>query len=320
MVLAMLVAAYWLWTPGRVYTDGRRDRRCNGIWLQHGWLGDDAWFIRNRRQARLASFRHPDEIRRLAALLRRHGITDVFPHLCPAARDGSLPGVNAPQTRRFLSEFQDFRVMPWVGGVSGVHVFLDDDHWRRKFAQAIRKLLDTYPPLAGIQVNIEPCPAGNQGFLRLLEEIRRVLPPGKILSVAAYPPPTRLHPFKQIHWDRNYYREVAQRVDHLAVMMYDTSLPLSKAYIWLMAAWTRDVLAWCPDRQVLLGLPAYDDPDVGYHDPRVENLRQALQGIHDGLTHLGRVPENYRGVALYCEWEMDEGEWQTMAKYFEKPR
>ena len=49
--------------------------------------------------------------------------------------------------------------------------------------------------------------------MTLLEELRAGLPKGKLLSVAAYPPPTLLHPFKEIHWEESYFREVAQRAD-----------------------------------------------------------------------------------------------------------
>lgn len=319
LVMAVLGGAYWLWTPGQIITDGRHDRRSNGIWLQHGWLGDDGWFVRHQRQARLPYFRNPDEVQKLAELLRRHGITDVFPHLCPASPDGSVPPVDDPQTRRFLAEFQGFRVMPWVGGVSGVHVFLDNENWRRHFVFSVRNLLNEHPQFAGLHVNIEPCPSGNQGFLRLLEEIRKALPPGKTLSVAAFPPPTLLHPFKKVHWDKEYYQEVAKRVDQIAVMMYDTSMPLPKLYQWLLASWTKDVLGWGQTKEVLLGLPAYDDPGVAYHHPRVENLVNAFPGIHAGLSRADVLPENYQGVALYCEWEMEEHEWQTMAEFFERP-
>jgi len=43
-LVAILGLAYLLWTPGEVVRDGRFDRGLNGVWLQHGWLGDDEWF------------------------------------------------------------------------------------------------------------------------------------------------------------------------------------------------------------------------------------------------------------------------------------
>jgi hypothetical protein len=101
-------------------------------------------------------------------------------------------------------------------------------------------------------------------------------------------------------------------------MMYDTSLRHPRLYQKLMADWTREVLAWSEGRQILLGLATYDDADSGYHDPKTENLINGLLGIHRGLST--PVPTNYQGVALYCEWEMDEAEWAGFRGRFLNPR
>jgi hypothetical protein len=255
----------------------------------------------------------------LAEWLRRHGIADVFPHFCPCASDGSLPAVDAAQTKRFLAAFSDFRVMPWIGGVSGATVNLESAAWRAGFCRSARKLLDDHPGFAGVHVNIEPCPPGSPDFLRLLDELRTALPRGKVLSVAAYPPPTVWHRFPEVHWEEPYFREVAARADQLAVMMYDTSLRSGKLYRHLMAGWTREVLAWSGKTEVLLGLPAYDDAGSGYHHSAAENLRNALLGVHAGLGPSAEPPANYQGVALYCEWEMDETEWARYRGHFLRP-
>jgi len=144
------------------------------------------------------------------------------------------------------------------------------------------------------------------------------MPEDKILSVAAYPPPTRWHPHREVHWEEEFFREVAQRVDQMAVMMYDSAIRWQKPYQHLMSRWTTDVLNWSGDTKVLLGIPVYDDTGVKYHFPRVENLRNALLGIHAGLSKFKSVPGNYAGVAIYCAWEMDDQEWEYFRKEFEK--
>ena len=63
------VAAWTLWEPGQRITDGRHDLGRNGIWLQHGWLGDADWFSRNGRSEQMTRFRSPENISALAALL-----------------------------------------------------------------------------------------------------------------------------------------------------------------------------------------------------------------------------------------------------------
>jgi hypothetical protein len=263
-VLALLGLGYFLWSPGLELTDGRHDVGRNGLWLQHGWMGDDGWF------------------------------------------------------ERFLQGLDGFRAMPWVDGVLDEHCFPSNPRWRKAFVQSLRELLLAHPRLSGVHLNIEPWPSGHQGMLALLDEVRAALPPGKVLSVAAYPPPTRWHPHPEVHWEEAYFREVARRTDQLAVMMYDTALRERRLYQWLMAEWTREVLTWAGDTPVLLGLPAYGDAGVGYHDPEVENLAEGLRGVHAGLEKTG-VGKNYQGVALYSEWELDEAEWRYFREHFLLP-
>ena len=159
--------------------------------------------------------------------------------------------------------------------------------------------------------------SGETNFLTLLDEIRTALPKGKLVSVAAYPPPTRFQPFEDVHWSRDYFVQVSRHSDQMVVMMYDTGLQKSKLYQHLMAGWTGEVLDWSGNTPVLLGVPTYNDEGVDYHNPKVENLENALLGIHRGLAGKS-LPANYQGVAIYCEWETDAGEWQYFERHFLK--
>lgn len=319
VLAAFLFWRYPPWPPGLDVVDGRDDRGSNGIWLQHGWLADDDWFARNGKQDRIPQFRNPDRLRALAQLLSRHHITELFPHLCPTRPDGALPGTDPAQVERFLDVFAGARVLPWIGGTRSTQAFPEQADWRATFVRTAADLLRAHPRLAGVHLNIEPCETGAADFLRLLEELRVALPAGKRISVAAYPPPTALHPFPGVHWSQAYYAAVAERVDQLAVMMYDTALKEPYAYQRLMADWTVECLTWSGRTEVLLGLPAYDDVGVGYHHREAENLADALMGIHAGLARFDAPPANYRGVALYCEWEMDDEEWRRLREHFLRP-
>lgn len=317
LILLAVGGTYLLWKPGLRVVDGSNDRGQNAVWISHGWLGDDDWFSRNDRNAQLSYYRDDKSIRDLAALLRRHHITDVFPHLCPADLNGALPAVDVEQVERFLDDLPGFRVLPWVGGPNGGNVRLKDSKWRTVFVTAVSGLLNAHPRLSGVHLNVEPLPSGDVGFLTLLEEMKVAMPEGRILSVAAYPPPTRWHPFPDVHWDQAYYTEVAARCDQLVAMMYDTAIRKPKIYQYVMAEWAEEVIAWSGDTDVLLGLPTYSDEGVDYHLPAVENLRNALLGVHRGLSKL-ETAENYQGVALYCEWETDETEWELFNEWFVK--
>lgn len=310
IVIGVFLLGYQLWAPGKLFTDGRHDKKRNGVWIQHGWLGDDTWFNRYERNPR--QFRDPAQIIGLKNILTEHHITDVYPHLCPSQTTGEIAALDPKQTQQFLLIMDDLRVVPWVGGVLGEHVFLKSKQWRTRFVTSIRDLLNTYPAFAGIHINIEPLPSGDAEYLTLLRELKTALPENKILSIAAYPPPTLFQRSLYVHWEKTYYERVAQEVDQMVIMMYDTSLWSEKLYQQLMASWTKKVLDWTGTTDVLLGVPAYDDEGVMYHYPHVENLKNSLLGIHAGLARYPSLPENYQGISIYCEWEMAQEEWDYL--------
>jgi hypothetical protein len=313
--VAFAFLAYALWQPGRDVRDGRHDHGSNAVWLAHGWIGADAWFVMHKKTNELAKYRSPTSIKALAEKLRRHHITDVFPHLCPAEPMGSLPPIDAKQTEQFLDIFSGFRVLPWTGGPNGSSVRANEPRWRAAFITGVSALIEQHPRLAGVHLNVEPLPSGDMDFILLLKELRAALPREKLLSVAAYPPPTRWHPFPDVHWEEHYFRQVAQQCDHIAVMMYDAGQKIPKTYQRLMADWTVEVLDWSEGKPLLLGVPTYDDTGVGYHDPKVENLSNALLGVHRGLSR--RWPRtNYQGVAIYCDWETSDAEWAYFSERF----
>ena len=55
---------------------------------------------------------------------------------------------------------------------------------------------------------------------------------------------------------------------------------------------------------------AYEDADVGYHHPRVENINSALRGIS-----AAGCAGHFSGIAIYCEWEMTPEKWQIWRKF-----
>ena len=311
VILGGAALCYLLWDPGS--DTPLPDYSDNAIWIGHGWLGDDAWF--ERKQIDRADFRSEAQIATLFRRLADNRISIVYPHLCPSRPDGSIARCDHDQTERFLdlAGQSGIRVIPWVGGVFGESACPADASWRKRFVDSISELLNAHPRLAGVQVNIEPMPDGNADFLTLLDELRAVIP-GKTLSVAAYPPPTAWQRFPDVHWSPEYLRQVAGRCDQMAVMMYDTAIPLEKCYIDLMTRWTAQLTESLRSTgcDLLPGIPAYEDAGVGYHHPRVEHISAALRGISAAAPG-----ENIRGIALYCEWEMNETKWREWRGFFQ---
>ena len=309
IISGIAALGYWLWQPGSYAALPAYSN--NAIWLGHGWLGDDGWFVRNERNK--DDFRSAAKISALFKKLAENKISTVYPHLCPAQMDGKIAPYDSVQIERFLDFAGQYNieVIPWVGGVFEESARPADENWCKNFADSVAELLDKHPRLAGVQVNIEPMPSGNRDFLQLLEELQ-VAVQGRTLSVAAYPPPTKWHQFPDVHWEDDYMRQVAERCSQLAVMMYDTAIPLEKFYIKLMRDWTTQLAKTTHSTgcELLLGIPAYEDAGVSYHKPEVENLQSALQGISGSSWRFGAD-----GIAIYCEWEMDDAKWRIWRRF-----
>ena len=314
-------AAYALWQPGLSVRDGHDDRKRNALWLGHGWLGADSWFDANHKSR--SAFRTPAAVQNLAQLCRQNHITDLYAHLCPANPDGSIAAANDSQIEGLLDNTPDLRVLPWIGGRLDAARPVTQGPQRMAFLHSVRVLFQRHPRLAGIHLNIEPWNSGDSEALKLLDGLRQALPPGKIISVSAYPPADWFYPFRR-GWSPDYFKQVAVRTDQMALMSYDTSVHSPKLYEWFQARWTREALQFTQDLphppQILAGVPTYGaaGPRWGafYHNPRVETLNHALRGVHAGLATFPSWPANYQGVAVYCEWETDAGEWRTWRDAF----
>jgi len=71
-IIAVGFLAYWFWHPGLDVRDGRDDRGSNAIWLAHGWLGADEWFIRNNKTNEFEKYRSLTSVKALAEKLHSY--------------------------------------------------------------------------------------------------------------------------------------------------------------------------------------------------------------------------------------------------------
>jgi hypothetical protein len=285
---------------------GEFDRGDNAVWLRRHWMHEAP---------------EPAEIAALVESLRARGIRRIYPFLGPMDRDG-WPGwrSNAGPVRyvperagAFLAEIKriapDIRVIPWTGGNLHSDVRLEDEAQRRAFAEHARRLVALGAD--GVHLNVEPLPSSTPGFPELLRDVKAAIG-DRTLSIAAYPPPTPLHPFPDVHWELPFLRDVCMNANELAVMAYDTAVRSPRAFRELISTWTRELVATLPPPSAggcewLMGVPTYDD-DAGYHRPDVETIEHSLAGIVSGLRAAGR-PEHFRGVAIYASFTTDQAKW-----------
>jgi hypothetical protein len=279
----------------------------DAVWLGHGWAGGQ------RDDAALAA---------LIARLRQTGIRDVFVHVGPLSANGSLNPALRPRARWLLAGLRrglpGLRVQAWLGDLVGPgQLDLASAATRRRILSAAAQVLAQ--GFDGIQYDLEPVPSGDPGLLRLLAATHALTGARHaVLSVAC----DQVEPLPGLHtvgewvtgqphwWTSAYLHEVAIRSDEVALMTYDTGVPLSTAYSGYVRLETRLALAAVPPSDTLLiGLPAYHDSEPGHTG--AETVANAIRGVRLALGD--RRLTRPVGVTIYAQFSALPSDW---AAYF----
>lgn len=288
--------------PGSSFNRGR-----NAVWLGHTWVEDA----------------HTDrEVDQLVETLRQHQIRYVFAHVGPLEAGGTIPPERSPRAAEFASRLKaaapELILLAWIGQVEsrgGGILDLGDPAVRDRIV-ATAASYARLPGWDGVHYDIEPLFDGDVRFIAVLDATRQRLG-GGFVSVAT---PKW---FLGRRWDRiserggtavwsaAYYREVALRVDQLAVMTYDSALPWDRAYTLFVKQETTNILWAVRDTraEVLIGVPVYHGNNRGFRD-YAENMSSGLAGLILGLNNT--APEalpRFAGVAIYPYWEIGPTDW-----------
>ncbi|MEV7596106.1 hypothetical protein AB0O91_01795 [Kitasatospora sp. NPDC089797] len=284
-----------------------RTRGRDAVWLGHAWVDGR---------------KTETDVAALARQLAGTGVRDLYVHTGPLEHDGSLPPSVHPQARWFTGAVHralpGVRVQGWLGDEVKPErdaLDLDDAPTRDRITDSARQVLDQ--GFDGVHFDMEPIRPGTAGWLALLDQVRPVTAArGAELSVAA----PQIDPVPGLHtagilltdhgkwWDAAYFRETARRVDQIAVMTYDTSMPTEPLYGGYVALQTELALAATPPEvDLLIGLPFYWDDRWG-HWGRAETVPAAVRGVRLGLGRQDLRRANF-GVALYVDFAATPENW-----------
>lgn len=275
-----------------------RTRNHDALWLGHAWVD-------GRKTAA--------DVTALAQQLNGTGIRDLYVHTGPLEHDGSLPLAKVSPKARWFTEAMrtaapDVRVQAWLGDVvqpgKDPGMDLDDPAVRTRVVASAKAVLDQ--GFQGIHYDFEPVKSGSKGFLAVLDATRAI---GVPLSVAA----AQIDPLWQLHripidkwWSQEYFGEVSRRVEQIAVMSYDTAMPVESLYGGYVAKQTKLALEATPaSTDLLMGLPAYWESNPS-HWGHAETVEAAVRGARLGLGTSDR--QNF-GLALYVDFTATPANW-----------
>jgi hypothetical protein len=279
-----------------------RTRGRDAVWLGHAWVD-------GRRDAA-----------DLAALLREvrgTGIRDLYVHTGPLEHDGSLDPGLYPDAGRLIAELHralpGVRVQAWLGdivshgGSPGVRT--GDPATRSRIRDSAEQVLGA--GFDGVHFDLEPVHSGDAGFVALLRDTHRLTAArGAPLSVATHQiePLPSLHSVASKYWSQSYFAEVARAVDQVAVMAYDSWMPLEGLFGGSVAHQTALALEVTPPGvDLLIGLPAYHTSTPGHH-PSAETVAAAVCGARLGLARHARDRERF-GLAMYVDFAASTEDW-----------
>ncbi|MFK4691993.1 glycoside hydrolase family 18 protein [Streptomyces pristinaespiralis] len=289
--------------------DGTRTRGKDAIWLGHAWVDG------RKKDA---------DVRAFAERIRGTGIKDLYVHAGPLEHDGTLPRDRYPRARWLLDavhrEMPGIRVQAWLGDVlanGGPDGLRLDARSRDAVVGSARQILDA--GFEGVHFDLEPLLSGDRDYLSLLGDLRELTREREAqLSVAAH----QIDPLPAAHrvnaavsgrekwWSQEFFGEVARRVDQIAVMSYDTWMPLEGMYGGYVAQQTALALEVTPEgTDLLMGLPFFHEDDLGHHED-AETVAAAVRGTRLGLGRTDRDRKRF-GVALYVDFAAEEGDWKA---------
>ncbi|WP_049574878.1 hypothetical protein [Nonomuraea sp. SBT364] len=272
----------------------------DAMWLGHMWVDGRCT---------------EQDVRDLAARLRTTGIKDLYVHSGPFEEDGRLDPAKYPNARNFVQwakkHMPGVRVSAWLGQTVEDGLDLDDPASRQNVLNGVAAIMKT--GYDGIHYNFEPIGDGDTDFLVLLDETRKHT---RLLStstpqVEPYPGmrlATRAFLTHDKYWSRGFFREVVDRVDQVAVMTYDSGLPLPSLYGGHVTRQAELALELVPEsKHVFVGAPAYHDHDVPWSDA-AESVALAAQGAKLALSEHG--PRERFGLALYVDFAATAEDWR----------
>jgi hypothetical protein len=292
--------------------DVREDARTRGkdaIWLGHAWVDG------RRTDADLAAF---------AERIRGTGIRDLYVHAGPLDHDGTLRADRYPRARWLIDRVHrtmpGIRVQAWLGDILAtegpVGLRLEDPRSRAAVVGSTRQILDA--GFDGVHFDLEPLHSDDAHYLSLLDDLGGLTRARKVpLSVAAH----QIDPLPGAHsvlgvvsggsekwWSQEFFGQVARRVDQIAVMSYDTWMPLEGMYGGYVAQQTSLALEVTPEStDLLMGLPFFHEDDLGHHES-AETVAAAVRGTRLGLGRTDPGRERF-GVALYVDFAAREEDW-----------
>lgn len=261
-----------------------------------------------------------EQITAVARDLALHQIRYVFSYVSYLRSNPIEFNPNYDHAFEFVKAFKqaepDIKLLAWLGvpmpSLGGM-ADLANPTIRQKIAIMSAHLVHDVG-FDGIHIDPETVESGDQNVITVLDETRNAIGTQAILSMAT-PMIQPILPDQSlfgihIGWSGEYYRQIAQHINQIVIMAYDSGLHTDWLYRELLRFEVIGVsqVVGGTGADVLFGVPAATEAS-STHDPAVENIQNGIQGVIDGLNDYASAANVISGISIYPDWQMDSAKW-----------
>ena len=268
-----------------------------------------------------------------ASRLERNGIRYTYIFSGPFQKDGHLPAYAFSERTRASVEYlkkmhPKVKILPWIGGVEGKTVFLEDAAWVKNSLKDTAKLVGSIP-FDGVHVDLEyvlfPAPSTfvipekdyDAGWAQFHKKLRDALP-CTFVSTVVVSSSLETRPWKHKHSVADIV-EVSRVVDQLSFMFYETNLHELEAYRENIRSQLQQIRNMKDELgkkapQYLFGIGTFKSEGSlkTYRDMRLENVPGTLAILKELTREVSPLKRIIDGLAIYCEWLTDPEDWRQI--------
>ncbi len=294
--------------------------RNNAIWL------DRAWTFGNLGG---------DQLDAAVAEMAANGIGKIYAYVSTLGLAGrwesGLDSSSFMDSRSDISDFvaavrsvdESMAVYAWVeiwthdNTADGYR--LDDEELHENIANFSKILVDQLG-FDGLLLDIKPMFTDNGDVIGLIRRVRSAIglvkPIGIAVTADLTPHNLRTQNIAAIApgtmWTDNFKKRVTVSADEIVLMLYQSYRQQSQDYVeWVAYHIETYVNLLETTTEVYASIPHYASASAA-HNPEIETMATALQGVSHGLQRLG---ENARslltGVAIYADRRLSEADWSA---------
>ena len=293
----------------------------NAIWLDRAWTYGDL---------------DASQLRDFSDRLVEHQIGTAYVYASSLGADSRWSGgprgkLSFMESRAAVAEFvtafkskhSNMRVFAWIeiwtylDNVDGYR--LNDSDIHSNIADFSR-LLVSQLGFDGVLLDVKPLFSDNSDLIRLVQRVRSAVGADVPLAVAVSadltPPDPRLQQIDSIApgtmWSPSFKRRVMVSVDEVVLLMYQSYRKAPLDYVRWVAYHVETYIREAEtSTKILVSIPNYGGVSSA-HDPAIETMENALQGLREGLRLVdedGR--ERLTGVAIYSDDRLSQSDWKT---------